>query len=142
MTEFIQALRTSAGLDVKNVPDKDFVDLFNHMRSSNIYGDDHKEYISIDTFCKMIIPKGISYAGKAAISTLFADQNTNDSQSQENGRIKYKLDNPPWDQDNSSYNSRQWQSTVESTINTSGRMSSPKQLHVTSPRFPYNQGVA
>ena len=58
MTE-LHALRTSAGLDVKNVPDKDFVDLFNHMSSSNIDGDGHKEYISIDIFCKMIIPKGI-----------------------------------------------------------------------------------
>ena len=83
VTEFIQALRTSTGLDVKNVPDKDFVDLFNHMNSSNINDGDHKKYISIDSFCKMVIPKGITYTGKAAISTLFVDQNTNDSQSSE-----------------------------------------------------------
>eukprot|EP00944_MAST-04C_sp_MAST-4C-sp1_P003510 g3510.t1 len=128
VTEFIQALRTSTGLDVKNVPDKDFVDLFNHMNSSNINDGDHKKYISIDAFCKMVIPQGIVFAGKAAISTLFADQNKTDARSLRNGRIQYKFDNPPWDQDNSSYNSRQWQSTMDSTINESGRTSSPNNF--------------
>ena len=98
------------------------------MNSSNINDGDHKKYISIDAFCKMVIPQGIVFAGKAAISTLFADQNKTDARSLRNGRIQYKFDNPPWDQDNSSYNSRQWQSTMDSTINESGRTSSPNNF--------------
>ena len=106
--EFTQAMRTSKGLDVKNVSNKDFVQLFTYFKQNDMNKTDD-DFLSIDEFCRQVLPKGIVFAGKAAISRLFTDDNNTSSTSNISkfGEVKtYKMDNPPWDRDDETYNSK------------------------------------
>ena len=119
LAEFITAMRTTKGLDVKNITDPDLTNAFAH------YGGHNDEGLSIDTFCNRVLPKGMYAAGIARLMTDSSATSTEHA----DAAMRYSLDAPPFDHSRTEYCSNQWESVAQGTIDASGKQAYklPKQ---------------